>query len=332
MAHDHAHVHTHDHGGNARRLALALAIALGVLAIELAGAWWSGSLALLSDAAHMFTDAAALAISLAATRIAKRPADTARSFGYGRFEVLAAALNALLLILAAAYILWEAWRRLWRPEEIAWDAMLGVAALGLVANLAGMWLLAGGREHNLNVRGAYLEVWSDMLGSVGVIVGAAGIWLTGWAWLDSLIAIGIGLWVLPRSWKLLRASVHVLLEGVPAGLDVHRIERALRELPGIASVHDLHVWAIGSGSISLTVHAVARPPAAPGDTLLQAVRAMLAREFDIHHSTVQLEAVPCEQERDVHGYGPPEELARPHSTPPRNAHAGRGMHHQGSAG
>lgn len=303
--HGHAHGHSHEQGGSSRRLALALALVLAVLLVELVGAWWSGSLALLSDAAHMFTDAAALAIALAAMRLARRPADAARSFGYERFEILAAALNATLLLLAAAYIVWEAWHRLWAPQEIAWGAMLGVAVLGLAANLAGMALLAGGREHNLNLRGAYLEVWSDMLGSLGVIAGAIGIWLTGWAWLDSLIAVGIGLWVLPRSWRLLRTSLNVLLEGVPAGVDLGAIERALLACPGIRSVHDLHVWAIGSGSISLTVHLVTTPPAGPGDPLLQHVRGLLAREFDIHHTTVQIEAEPCEQERAVHGYGPP---------------------------
>ena len=295
MAQDHSH--DHGHGAGAKPLAITLALVSVVLLAEVVGGVVSGSLALLSDAAHMFTDAAALAIALAALRIAQRPADELRSFGYHRFEILAALLNAVLLIAAALYILYEAWRRLEQPPEIASGLMLWVAVLGLAVNLIGMRLLAAGQSENLNLKGAYLEVWSDMLGSLGVIGGALVIRYTGWTWVDSAVAVAIGLWVLPRTWKLLRASLNVLLEGVPEGVVLAEVEQALRQVPGVASVHDLHVWAIASGHVSLTVHLVAEPPAARGDdALLQAVSSMLRRRFGIEHSTVQLEARPCGQQ------------------------------------
>lgn len=304
----HAHGHDHAHGASARALAGALALVLAVLFAELAGAWISGSLALLSDAAHMFTDAAALAIALAAARLTRRPADARRSFGYSRVEILAAALNALMLLGSAGYILYEAARRLQEPPRIASGVMLGVAVIGLAANLAAMRLLSVGRRGNLNMRGAYIEVLSDTLGSIGVIAGALLIRATGWQWIDSAVAVAIGLWVLPRTWMLLRASVNVLLEGVPEGVDPAAIEQALRRCEGVAGTHDLHVWALGSGQVSLSVHVVAAPPAQPGDVLLRRLRSELARRFGIHHSTVQLESEPCEQDRRRHGFGPSTEV------------------------
>jgi cobalt-zinc-cadmium efflux system protein len=307
MGHDHAHHHGHHHGADAadaRALTLTLGMVLLVLVAEVAGGLLSGSLALLSDAAHMFTDAAALAIALTALRIGKRPPDDKRSFGYHRFEILAALANALLLMVAAAYILYEAWRRLREPAQIESALMLWIAVLGLAVNLASMRLLARGHEHNLNLKGAYLEVWSDMLGSVGVIGGALVIRFTGWTWVDSAVAVAIGLWVLPRTWQLLRASLHVLLEGVPEGVDLAEIEQALRRCEGVVGVHDLHVWSIASGRMSLSVHVVVAPPLPPGDALLTGLRTLLAERFGIHHSTVQLEQAPCEQERAEHGFGP----------------------------
>lgn len=306
MGHDHGHHHAHHHAdaADAKALTLTLGMVLLVLVAEVAGGVLSGSLALLSDAAHMFTDAAALAIALTALRIAKRPPDDKRSFGYHRFEILAALANALLLMVAAAYILYEAWHRLQQPAQIESTLMLWIAVLGLAVNLASMRLLAHGHEHNLNLKGAYLEVWSDMLGSLGVIGGAIVIRFTGWTWVDSAVAVAIGLWVLPRTWQLLRASLHVLLEGVPEGVDLAQVEQALRGCEGVAGVHDLHVWSIASGRMSLSVHVVVAPPLPPGDALLTRLRALLAKRFDIHHSTVQLEQAPCEQERAEHGFGP----------------------------
>jgi len=298
-----AHEHSHGVGANEKALRWALLLTSACLVAEVVGGLVSGSLALLSDAAHMFTDTVALAISLAAIRLGQRPADRRRTFGYHRFEILAALLNAVLLFLVALYVLYEAWRRIAAPAEIQSTTMLLVAAGGLVVNLVGMRLLAGGKDRSLNVKGAYLEVWADMLGSVGVIVGALVIRFTGWAWVDSLIAVAIGLWVLPRTWRLLRESLNVLLEGVPDEVDLPEVERALLASEGVASLHDLHVWALSSGKVSLSVHVVSAAGVDDLAPLVQRLRALLAERFDIHHSTVQTERVPCEQAGATHGFG-----------------------------
>jgi cobalt-zinc-cadmium efflux system protein len=302
--HGHAGGHDHTRGASTRALWLALCLTGGFMLVEVAGGLLTGSLALLSDAAHMMTDTAALGIGLLAQRMVARPADARRSFGYGRFEVLAAAFNAVLLLFVAAYILYEAWQRIREPAEIASLAMLGVAAVGLVVNLLSMRALGGGKDDNLNMRGAYLEVWSDMLGSAGVIAAALVIRFTGWLWVDSLVAVGIGLWVLPRTWTLLRQSVNLLLEGVPEHLSVPQIEAALLAVPGVSSVHELHVWAVASGQVSVALHAVHGAQVHDPQALLTQLRQMLAERFALHHSTIQLEAKACEQAEGAHSYGP----------------------------
>lgn len=292
----------HDHALPAttkeRSLRWALVLTSAFLIAEVVGGVVLNSLALLSDAAHMFTDVAALAIALAAIRIARRPADQRRTFGYHRFEILAAAFNALLLFGVAGYILFEAWQRWRQPEEVQTTGVLVVAALGLVVNLASMWMLRSGKDASLNVKGAYLEVWSDMLGSIGVIVGAIVIRVTGWNWVDSVIAVAIGLWVLPRTWVLLKDTLNILLEGVPEGIDIAAVRQSLLGLPGVLGVlgvHDLHVWAVTSGRPSLTVHLVHDPGVAAPTELLERAREVLAAEHHIIHTTVQLETQPCAQ-------------------------------------
>jgi cobalt-zinc-cadmium efflux system protein len=296
------HSHALPENRNDRLLGLALALTSAFFAVEVAAGILANSLALISDAAHMFTDMAALAVALAAIRIGKRLPDSQRTFGYSRFEILAAAFNAVLLFLVAIYILVEAYQRLKNPPQIHSTAMLIVAALGLCINLVSMRLLRGGKDGSLNVKGAYLEVWSDMLGSVGVIAGALVIRWTGWAWIDSAVAVGIGLWVLPRTWNLLKESLNVLLEGVPQGIGLTGIEQAIGNLPGVASVHDLHVWAIASGKISLTVHVVAGVACAEWPALLHSIRSLLAERMDIHHVTIQVEQAPCEQANGTHTF------------------------------
>lgn len=290
--------HSHVSGDqNERSLWIALGLTSSFLVAELVGGILTGSLALISDAAHMFTDAAALAISVAAVRIGQRPADQQRSFGYYRFEILAAAFNALLLFGVALYILYKAYQRLHSPPEIHSTGMLAIAALGLIVNLVSMRVLQGGHEASLNVKGAYLEVWSDLLGSIGVIIGALIIRYTGWTWIDSAVAVGIGLWVLPRTWVLLKESVNILLEGVPKEVDMADVREALLQVPGVDSLHDLHIWAISSGKISLTVHLV-QAPGSNHDDILDSVGDVLASKFDIRHITVQCELTPCGQVDD----------------------------------
>ena len=310
MSQEHEHSHTHEHqaaggGGHAghdhtagatqRSLTIALALTTAFLLVELIGGVVTQSLALLSDAAHMFTDTAALAIALLAIRVARRPADGRRTFGYHRFEILAAALNAMLLFGVAVYIVYEAYLRLEAPPEIQSTGMLFIAVIGLVVNLISMKVLASGQDASLNIKGAYLEVWSDMVGSVGVIAGALVIKFTGWSWIDSLVAVLIGVWVVPRTWMLLKSSVNILLEGVPDDIDIHRVKAALLEIPGVVSLHDLHVWAVTSGKSTLTVHLVTEPEVDAGREILPRVREKLADEFGITHITVQFELEPCAQ-------------------------------------
>lgn len=306
----------HSHAGHSSERALTYALLLTIvfLLAEVVGGVLTGSLALISDAAHMLTDSVALAIALAAIRIGRRPADARRSFGYYRFETLAAAFNAMLLFLVALYILYAVYQRLQHPPQIASLGMLAVAVVGLVVNLISMRILSPGKDSSLNLKGAYLEVWSDMLGSVGVIIGALVIHLTGWTWVDSAIAIAIGLWILPRTWILLKDSVHVLLEGVPEHIELPEVEAALAAVPGVESVHDLHIWVISNDKISLTVHVVcdqetAETPRA-AFALLHRIRDLLAERFAIRHSTVQLEQVPCEHATDEHLFAPPHDHAR----------------------
>lgn len=287
---------------NERALWLSLLITTGFLIAEVVAGIMTGSLALISDAAHMFTDSAALAIALAAVRIGKRPADTRRTFGYYRFEILAAAFNAVLLFMVALYIIFEAYQRLKNPVPVQSIGMLVVAILGLAVNLVSMRLLSVGKDSSINMKGAYLEVWSDMLGSIGVIIAALIIHFTGWGWVDSAIAVGIGLWVLPRTWSLLKESINVLLEGVPDEVRLGDVDAAIQAISGVTSVHDLHIWAISSDKNSLSVHVVHTLTETKQYALLQSVRAMLAAQFDIHHSTVQLENVPCGQADSSHQF------------------------------
>ena len=298
--HGHGH-HHHDHaaGASARRIGIALGLNLSVLGAELIGAWAFGSLALLSDAAHMFTDAAALAIALAALAIAKRPADDHRTFGYRRFEILAAAFNAVLLFIVGGFVLVEGVRRFFEPVPVASLGMMAVAGLGLVANVIAMAVLAGGRGHSMTVRGAYLEVWADALGSLAVIAGAAAIHFSGQQWLDPVIGIGIALWVLPRTWHLLRDTTQILLEGVPARLSLTEVREAIAEAEGVSGVHDLHLWSLAGDDASLTAHVEIEEDAA-GERVRVALIRMLDERFAVRHVTLQLEQGPCCETGHLH--------------------------------
>ena len=285
------HGHDHSHAvvtvGNARNLTIALMLTMTFLIIEVVAGLITQSLALLSDAAHMFTDAAALAIALAAIQIAKRPADNKRTFGYQRFEILAALFNASMLFFVAMYILYEAYQRFTQPPEIQSIGMLVVASIGLIINLISMKILMSSATESLNMKGAYLEVLSDALGSVGVIIGAVIIYYTNWYWVDTIIAVAIGFWVLPRTWILLKQSINILLEGVPEEVDIEKLRNDLLTLDGVESIHQLKVWAITSKNIHLTVHLFA--PNADRKQLHQAATEMLLHEHGIAEVTLQIE-------------------------------------------
>lgn len=291
--------HNHGAGASTSRLAIALGLTTTFLIAELIGAYVFGSLALLSDAAHMFTDAAALAIALAAVKIGQRPPDDKRTFGYRRFEILAAAFNAILLFAVAGYVLYEGIARFFDPKPVESVGMLIVAALGLIVNLIAMRVLSSGVEDSLNMKGAYLEVWADMLGSLGVIAAAIAIYFTGYDWIDPVVAIAIGLWVLPRTWILLRDTLHILLQGVPRGFDLKAIRVAIIEQHGVANVHDLHLWSVAGDDASLTAHLVL---ANGDDTEItrRRVTRMLDERFAIHHVTLQTETEPCVEGDAVH--------------------------------
>jgi cobalt-zinc-cadmium efflux system protein len=288
----HGHGHDHARGANPAALRQVLALTGAFLVVEVVGGLLTGSLALLSDAAHMFTDTAALAIALAAVKIGERPADSRRTFGYQRFEILAATVNAVLLFAVGLYILYEGWRRLIEPPQIHSFGMLAIAALGLGVNLLAMRILFAGQSTSVNMRGAYLEVWSDALGSVGVLAAALVLWLTGWSWVDTAVAAGIGLWVLPRAWSLLKETVNVLLEGVPEGIELDQVAEAIASSAGVAGVHDLHIWALTSSAPSLSAHLLVCE-GADTEAVRIAVADTLARRFDIHHATLQTERIDC---------------------------------------
>ena len=288
----HHHHHHHDAEGNERTLWLVLGLTGGFMLVEAVAGWLTGSLALISDAAHMFTDSAALAVSLAAVRLTRMPADAKRTFGYARFEILAAALNAALLFLVAGFILHEAWARFRQPAEIHTTGMLLVAVGGLIVNLVAARLLHSRSTANLNMKSAYLEVMADLVGSVGVIIAALIILVTGFTWVDPLIAVAIAVWVVPRAWLLFKASVNILLEGVPDGLDLAQIRDCILAVPGVDGVHDLHVWALATREPSLSAHVVV-PEAVNAERARMTICAALGERFSIHHTTIQVESVRC---------------------------------------
>jgi cobalt-zinc-cadmium efflux system protein len=290
--------HDHDHASAAsirheKPLWWALGLIFCFMLVEAVAAFATNSLALLSDAAHMATDALALGIALVAVRLGRRPADARRTFGYVRAEAMGAMFNGLLLFLLAGYILYESVHRFLQPPQVASLGMLAVGVTGLLVNLLAMRLLRAGSGENLNVKGAYLEVWADMLGSVGVIVAALVIHFTGWTLVDPLIAVAIGLWVLPRAWTLVRQAGNVLMMGVPEGFDAGEVHAALLGVPGVADVHDLHVWALASREAAMTAHLVVTDDAEGGAVRRQAAR-LLHERFGIDHATLQVERGRCD--------------------------------------
>jgi cobalt-zinc-cadmium efflux system protein len=288
-AHDHGHSHAHAHrGAGARRLGALLALVCAYILVEVLGGLWSGSLALLADAGHMVSDAAALAITLVALRLAARPATPSRTYGWHRAEILAAALNGAALFVIAAGVLYEAWERLSAPPPLAGPLMMAVAAGGLAVNLIGVALLHARRHDSLNLRGAWLHVLSDALGSVAAIVAGGLAWAFGWTLADPVASVIIALLVLRGAWQLLDDAVHVLMEGAPPHIDVDAVRAALAAEPGVVAVHDLHVWTITSGMVCMSGHVVALPEDV-GPALLRRVSDLLRERFGIAHSTIQVE-------------------------------------------
>jgi len=275
---------------NRRPLLIALGITATFLIVELIGGILTNSLALLADAGHMSTDVAALALALTTTWIARRVATTTRSFGYLRAEILAALFNAALLIAVTLYIFWEAFQRLSEPPEVDSGPMLVVAFAGLLANAASAWVLmrGGGHQENLNTRGAFLHVIGDLIGSVGAIVAALIMLATGWYLADPILSAGIGALILFSSVRLLRESLDVLLEATPGHIDPEQVRQAMREIPGVDNVHDLHIWTVTSNLVAMSAHVETREEPAWSETLTL-LTLLLSERFGIAHVTLQPE-------------------------------------------
>ncbi|TFC77928.1 cation transporter [Cryobacterium sp. TMS1-20-1] len=298
MGHDHAH----GTGSNRRRLSIAIGIVGSVLVLEVLGAWLTGSLALLADAGHMLSDLFGLIVALTATLVAARPATDRATFGFQRAEVFGALINGLILLVVAGVVSVAAVLRLVRPSdtEVLGTPMLVVAIIGLAANVAAMMLLRPAAAGSINMRGAYLEVLGDALGSVAVIVAAIVILLTGFAGADTVASLVIAGMIVPRAYFLLRDVVRVFSQSTPADTDVSEIRRHLLGTTGVVAVHDVHVWAITSGAHVFTAHVVVEPTvlAAGTGTLLDELSGCLAKHFDVAHSTFQLEPAEHAEHED----------------------------------
>ncbi len=283
-----AHAHGSAAAASRNRLVAVLGLSLVILVVEATGALASHSLALLADAGHMLTDVSGIGLALLAIWFAGRPATNGRTFGYLRVEIMAAVANALLLFGVAAFILYEAWQRLSAPPEVASGLMLAVALVGLAANGVSLRLLRQAQGESLNMRGAYLEVMGDFAGSAAVIVAALVIAATGWAQADAVASVAIALLILPRTLALLRDATDVLLEATPKGIDMDHVRQHILDAPGVVDCHDLHAWTITSGMNVVSAHVIVADGADPALTL-DALCQCLSDDFDIEHSTFQLE-------------------------------------------
>ncbi len=284
----HEHANHADAADNRRRLTMALALTATYMVAEIVGGLLANSLALLADAGHMFSDAAALGLSLVAVMLAQRPATANRTYGFHRAEILAALTNGAALLTLSVLIAREAWERLSEPPEVRGGLMLVVACGGLVINLLNLFILSGGRHQNLNVRGAWLHVMADTLGSIGAITAAGLIYLFGWRWADPAASFVIASLVLYSAWELIRETLDVLMEGVPKGISIEEVTEALQALPGVIDTHDLHVWSLTSGRNMATTHLVIAEDA-DHQAIIDAANQTLALRFSITHATIQVE-------------------------------------------
>ncbi len=285
-----AHARVLDRGRQTKGLKLALAITLVFMAAEFAGGLWTNSLALLADSGHMLTDAGALGLSLFAVWFSRKPATAQKTYGYFRVEILAALANGVALLLIAAGILYEAYDRFFTPQPIRGGEMLLIAAAGLVANLACAKILHGQHDDNLNVRGAFLHVLGDVLGSLAAIVAGASILLWGAYWTDPAVSALVSLLICFSAWKVVSESIRILLEGAPSHISVREMRRALSKVPGVESVHDLHVWTLTSGHYAMTCHAVVESDGAPDLCgIMKRMSDVSKQQFQVHHTTIQIE-------------------------------------------
>ncbi len=289
--HDHQHNHR---AGSRKALAWTLALTAAFMAVEFAGGWLSGSLALISDAGHMLTDVLALGLSLLAIKFAAAPANGKKTYGFYRLEILAALVNGVVLIVLSGYICYEAWQRFRSPAEIKSGLMIVVALAGLLVNLAGFFILRASSKHSLNVRGAFLHVVGDLLSSAAVVAGGLVIRFTGWSLIDPALSVLIGLVILKGAFDLVRESVDILLEAAPVGIESRKVEQAMLAVPGVRAVHHLHLWSLSSGINALSAHVqIDDQLTSQSDALLGRMNDLLEERFGIAHSTIQLECAEC---------------------------------------
>jgi len=291
MVHDHSHNHSHDHhhNGSRRSLFLSFLIISGFMVVEAIGGWLTNSLALLSDAGHMLTDAGALALSLLAFKIGEKPPSLTKTFGYRRFEILAALFNGLALWAIVGVILHEAYTRFQTQPEIKAPGMIVVATIGLLINLISIRLLHAHKDENLNVRGAFLHVLADSLGSVGALTAGVIILTTGWKLIDPMVSVGICILILWSSWGIVRDAVHILLLGVPAHLDLLEVENMILDHEGVCCLYDLHIWSIASGHEAISAHVVVADGYLRQKELLEEIVDGLHSRFGVDHTTIQIE-------------------------------------------
>lgn len=271
-----------------KNLLIVLALSGTYLIAEVIGGIVTNSLALLADAAHMLTDVVGLLLAFIAIKIGERKANPSKTYGYYRTEILAAVINAVVLLGISIYVLIEAYRRFQNPPEVQSSSMLIVAGIGLVVNIVGLMILRKDSEASLNMKGAYFEVLSDMLTSVGVMIAGVIMLTTGWYYADPLISAAIGLLIFPRTWKLLMEAVHVLLEGTPKDVDIQELRKSLEETPGVKDIHDLHVWSLTSSVNAMSAHVV-KDSAYPQNSLLKTLTDNTTQNFKISHTTFQIE-------------------------------------------
>jgi cobalt-zinc-cadmium efflux system protein len=288
-------VRHHHHSGTGRRLQLSLAATVLFIVVEIAAGLQARSLALLSDAGHNFTDALALLLASFAFYVESKPPDSTKTYGYQRAGVLAAFVNALALVLLAGYIFYESYLRLRAPQEVAEKIMIAVAALGLAVNLGIMFGLRSASRRDLNVRSAFIHMLGDAISSVGIIIGGLVIGWTGYHWIDPLLSMLIGLLILWTAWDIIKESLNILLEGLPRSLRLDAVVQAVRRVPGVIDVHDVHIWSLASHTHALSCHVMIDdlPPSA-SDSILRSVNDMLAARFHITHTTIQFEHALCE--------------------------------------
>jgi cobalt-zinc-cadmium efflux system protein len=287
--HNHSHHAKHSPGSNRKRLTIVLVFTVTYMFAEVIGGFLTNSLALLSDAGHMLTDVAALALALFALWFASRPATVKKTYGYYRMEILAALANGVALVAVSFLIAYEAFERIKSPEEVRGFEMTLIAIGGLLINAIGAFVLSSASEQNLNMRGAFLHVVGDAIGSVGAIVAGVLIWRWGWTLADPVISVAICVLIVYSSWQLIRESVNVLLEGTPSHISIRSVIEAMASAEGVANVHDLHVWTIGSGNEALSAHVTILPGASHKATLT-ALQQRLRKEFNIGHVTIQIES------------------------------------------